>query len=103
MVAIQPQAGLTCPDLFLTYRAKVASIPCSDPRVTPPWVARHDSPMVETRVAMLEGSDFEIDEQVTAQDAVVEHQVEIIVFVTNRNTLLAGLETKRRRVLAGRE
>lgn len=51
MVAIQPQAGLTCSDLFLTYRAKVASIPCSDPRVAPPWVARHDSPMVETRVA----------------------------------------------------
>lgn len=51
MVSIRPRGGLTCPDCFLTYRAKVVAVALRDPRVAPPRPARHHGPMVETRVA----------------------------------------------------
>lgn len=46
------------------------------------------------RVAVLEGADFQVNEQVAAEDAVVEDEVEIVVLVADGYAALAGLEAK---------
>lgn len=43
-------------------------------------------------IAMLEGAGFQIDEQMAAQDAVVEDEIEIVVLLADGDSLLARLE-----------
>lgn len=45
-------------------------------------------------VTVLEGAGLEIDEQVAAEDAVVEDEVEVVVLVAHRDAFLAGLEAE---------
>jgi len=45
-------------------------------------------------VAVPEGTNFEVDEQVAAENPVVENEVEVVVFVADGDAPLPGLETK---------
>ena len=46
------------------------------------------------RIAMFEGADFEVDEQVAAEEAVVEDEVDVVVLVADGDALLPGLEAE---------
>jgi hypothetical protein len=49
-------------------------------------------------VSVLERTHLEVDEQVAAEDTVVEDQVYVVVLVFNGDSFLACLETKTRTV-----
>ncbi len=45
-------------------------------------------------VAMFEGADFEVDEQMAAEEAVVEDEVDVVVLFADGDALLPGLEAE---------
>ncbi len=47
-------------------------------------------------IAMLEGAGLQVDQQVAAQDAMVEDQVEVVMLVPDRDALLPRLEAEPR-------
>jgi len=47
-----------------------------------------------TKMLMMELIVLQFHDNATMQDAVIEHQIRIVVFVINDNSFLSGLETK---------